>query len=798
MYWFGEEKNKLSEWLSEEGDSLLARKTQLRKTNVADIVSVLNDLSQYWKKNPHAEEIIRAVESESGFSRKEVEDTLAILPSLLSEESLMKRLRAEFTNMNMLDRFSKLPHQETLVKAQPLGLILHITAGNVFLSSIDSLVMALVTKNLSLLKVSSENKAFPLYFAKTLKQIDTKSVLADKFAILHWKGGDQSIEAPLKKKVNAIVAWGGEEMISSYRKDLSPQVKLLDFGPKVSFQVMTRKGLSSSSLEKVAERIVSDVIPWNQGACASPQDLYIQDTINQTELMTALELAFHKAPKRNALSDDEATEILKEKYRALYSELMEGGKLAEGESFLLHLESNKFLRPSPLNRSLIIKTFKDATDLADHLRPFSYYLQSASYLLSPEEKDDYLDELSSVGVKRLAPLGTITFGKDGAPHDGRFVLRELVSFVGDEIRVTETDSGSLTNSQDIKKAFESTAHPPGYIFSSGGTTGEPKYVHFSYEEFDFVSDMLAKSLRAQGIKPGMKVANLFVAGNLWSSFMAVEKALEKIGVIQLPIGGMCSEENIAMYLARFQPDVVMGIPSMLVKNAEYMDAKGKDISVPMVFYAGEALSEPRQDFLTKTWGTRYFGSVGYASVDAGVIGYQCSHSKPGEHHLFSDLIEMKVIDGEAVVSSLYRTSLPIINYKTGDRVELIGTCSCGDPAPRFKLLGRADNLIMIWSCRIQLDEIEKSLKELDPGILSFQVIISEEKTDEILSLYFEKNKSFKEEDLFQKLYLNARDLRDTISLVEFYSRVRIIPVDSGMIPRNHRTGKISQIIDKRI
>ncbi len=797
MYWFGEEKEGLKEWLETSGDSLLSLKTSMRKTKLEDIVSVLNALSVYWKENPHPVNIISGIEADSGFSRKEVEETLAILPGLLSEESLLKRVRAEFTNEHMLDRFAKLPHQETLVKAQALGLILHITAGNVFLSSLDSLLMALVTKNISILKVSSENKTFPLYFARTLRKIDTNKVLSDKFAILHWKGGDQSIELPLKKKVNAIVAWGGEEMISSMRKDLPAEVKLLEFGPKVSFQVMTKKGLASTDVVRAAEAVVKDVIPWNQGACASPQDLFIQEGIDQSELMRALEAAFSRAPKRNSLSDDEATEILKEKYRALYSELMDGGKFAEGESFLLHLESNKYLRPSPLNRSLIIKTFKDASDLADHLRPFSYFLQSASYLLSMEEKPEYLDELASVGVKRLAPLGTITMGKDGAPHDGRFVLRELVTFVGDEIRATGVTEGALTNSADIKRAFDTLPHPPGYIFSSGGTTGEPKYVHFSYEEFDFVADVLAKSLRAQGVKPGMKVANLFVAGNLWSSFMAVERALEKIGTIQLPIGGMCSEENIAMYLAKFQPDVVMGIPSMLVKNAETMEEKGKSIHVPMVFYAGEALSEPRQEYLSKTWGTKYFGSVGYASVDAGIIGYQCAHSKPGEHHLFSDLIEMRIVDGEAIVSSPFRSSLPIKNYRTGDRVEMIGPCTCGDSSPRFKLLGRADNLIMIWSCRIQLTEIESALKEVDPGILSFQVIISEDKTVETLTLYYEKHSVLKQETILASLYSHSRDLKDTITLDEMSARIRIVPVEHGMIPRNPRTGKISQILDKR-
>src|SRR5690606_24512431 len=103
----------------------------------------------------------------------------------------------------------------------------------------------------------------------------------------------------------------------------------------------------------------------------------------------------------------------------------------------------------------------------------------------------------------------------------------------------------------LKNYFNNNSHPQGYIFSSGGTTGEPKYLHFSNEEFDHMSDMLALNFRLQGVKPGMIVANLFVAGNLWSSFICVERALEKIGAIQLPIGGLCSSENILMYLKKF-------------------------------------------------------------------------------------------------------------------------------------------------------------------------------------------------------------------------------------------------------
>lgn len=105
--------------------------------------------------------------------------------------------------------------------------------------------------------------------------------------------------------------------------------------------------------------------------------------------------------------------------------------------------------------------------------------------------------------------------------------------------------------------------------------------------------------------------------------------------------------------------------------------------------------------------------------------------------------------------------------------------------------------MMIWSCRILLDEVEKTLKTLDPGILSYQVVISEDKTEEILSLYYEKNQDIKEEVLLANLYANARDLKDTITLSEMSARTRIIPVEQGMISRNPRTGKISLILDHR-
>jgi phenylacetate-CoA ligase len=284
--------------------------------------------------------------------------------------------------------------------------------------------------------------------------------------------------------------------------------------------------------------------------------------------------------------------------------------------------------------------------------------------------------------------------------------------------------------------------------------------------------------------------------------MAVEKALEKIGAIQLPIGGLCSMDNILMYLKKFKPQVIMGIPSLLILNAEYGENNGAEISIPKVFYAGEALSEMRQEYLRKVWKTETFCSAGYASVDAGVIGYQCSHCKTGEHHLFSDLVEMKIIDDEAIITSICRNTLPIVNYRSGDRVQWLPDCACGRKDKRFKLMGRIDNVIQIWSCRLLVNDIEKSLQEIDHNVHTYQIVIKESREANVvrekLELHYEiHGDPLDAEVLTETIYRKSRDLKDTISYEDFKKEVILVPTSPGKIGRNGRTGKISIVLDQR-
>lgn len=795
MYWFGEFRDQSKIFDQETWLNVSELSQDFSQIPLNDILETLHAFGESCHLgSSFFEKSFNILKEQNSFSEDEIRKSLLLIPEIFHIDNLKNRIEAEL-GIGVMDEFKKIDGSFAKMKAYPVGIISHITAGNVFLSAIDSLVMGLITKNLNIVKLSSSNQHFPMFLAQELKTFDVKKIVANKFAMLTWKGGDEQIENVIKSHSQLIIAWGGEEMIKNYRLNLPLRTKLLEMGPKFSFQLITLKGLEGRNLEKVAEKIVADILPWNQRACSAPQNLFIEEGIDTSSLLEEIDRVLKVSPKRDGTQKDEFVEIHKEYYRSLYSTLMGKGDFVAGEDYLVHLEENEFPRPSALNRTLIVKKFKNIQELCRKLKTIDYYLQTCSYLVSDEEKKRIFDFLSWSGVKRFSPIGTSSLGMNGTPHDGRFVLGDLVHFVVDETQVVDYgESYQRNDSSLLKNEFESSTHPHGYIFSSGGTTGEPKYVHFSNEEFSYVSDMLAVNLRRQGVASGEMVANLFVAGNLWSSFLAMDRALEKLGAISLAIGGQAPVDNVINYLMKFRPRVIMGIPSLLVLVAQRMKQQGLHLKIDKLFYAGERLFEGRIQLFREVWGVEYFGSAGYASVDAGVIGYQCQHSQAGEHHLFSQLVKLQVINEEAVVTPIYRDTLNLKNYHTGDAVELIHTpCRCGSADQKFKLLGRTDDLIQIWSARIRLLEIETVLARF--SLHTYRLEISESSGVEKLTIEIESDDEIKDFDL--ALYELNDDLKTSISFDQFQARLTIKWKGPGTIQRNERTGKISITKDLR-
>ena len=707
----------------------------------------------------HEFHALQMVWSDQGeFGQKYAGSELGIIDELFDSFSLRKRILVELGDEYALDGFTHRKGFKGRVHYAPLGNLLHISASNIALGLIDSMIMGVLSKNKNVVKYSDATEEIVFELQQSLEKHAPQ--IHSLVCFFKYKGGDKRVEKELFKLVDAVILWGGEDAIRSVKESLDYSKKLICHGPKISFHVITQKGLSELDYKQV----VKDITSYNQQACSSSQNIYLEASIDKEHFLKELKKAW--AYSREDLDPNEYVEFLKEKQLDLYQEFLGSTPGVFTDNMSASISAHNFPEPTALNGSVKIKTFKTLDELKISLSNFRFYLQSCGLETGPRERDQYAIALSRAGVSRFCRAGEMLEGTLGAPHDGEFNLMSLTTII--------SDSG-----EDEKNIFE------GYSYASGGTTGEPKFSRYTYDEFFFTSKALGRSYQELGLRKGDKVGNLFAAGNMWSSFNAIQLALESFGAWQFPFGANIDATYFKTVVQKFGLKAVFGIPSLL----KDLSTQTAGLKIEMVFYAGEALSISAKKQIQENWAVEKFVSAGYASVDSGPIGYQDPDGEVGEHILFDELVHLEIKNDQGYITSKLRETEPVVNYPCGDRIEILSQRD--DGKIRFKLLGRADQKILIWSARIELSDIEKALARQNL-YCDFQVQIKEDQNaNEYLCL--EIKEKIDRDRFLQDIY-QIEDLKQTRSF-DYVSRH--LQFGGGNFLRNSRTGKSPKLLDLR-
>jgi phenylacetate-CoA ligase len=822
------------------------------------IIEVLDEAGARWgdPSYPGRKEALEAMPALVGFHETMVVRALDALSGLLSRETLEKILTCELKLPESLDRWSNDPLFDGALRAMPRGIVLHVSAGNVFIGGIDSLVHGLLSKNVNLLKCSGADPLFPLLFARTMGEVDKEGLVAGSFSVLTFNAGDRALEEHFKRKCHAIVVWGGEEAVAAYRRDLPLSTKLIEYGPRVGFSLISREGVKASSLDTICQGLAHDVAMWEQRACSSPQTLFIERALATDLFFAALVKAMEHVAERlpqGELTMDEEIEILKARECAVMSAVLGEGKVffpAGSTSYTLIYEEKPGFRLSPLSRCLYIKPFNDFSEVLEALRPMASKLQTATLSLSPGEFERYSPLLLAAGVSRFTGVGKSSEGHAGGPHEGSYQLASLLSFRSRESagvprapeRLSRLVAFARSTSPYYRERLEGvedftlfplltsrdlflTTPPRGndiltgppdraYTFASGGSTGEPKFCFYEYEEFDHVGAILARIYEIAGLTRRDLVANLFVAGSLWTSFLAATKALEKMGARSLPIAGNADMELILSYLDIFRPTALIGIPSIIIQIAEMVEKRSTGrLLVEKILYGGEHMSPEVRQYLREVLGTKTIMSAGYASVDAGVIGYQCGYCKGSIHHLLADYAYVEILDpeagtplkrgerGEIVVTNLHRRLMPIIRYRTGDAGRLLaGPCPCGREDPLFELLGRCDDVVRVGAMSFYPGEMEPHLAAFGELSHIFQIEARTEGRKEHVRVLVESKSPDVAEHRSMACAIRRAVIEKNTELAlvlreGWLGSFVVQIVDPGSIERLSRTGKVRRVVD---
>ncbi|MEG0253601.1 MAG: aldehyde dehydrogenase family protein, partial [Muribaculaceae bacterium] len=146
----------------------------IRNVPVAYILDILDRVGRKFedKSSDLYENVVEHMNIQLGWSREMIKEGLATISEILTQKHLQDRLEADIDNISYLDEFTYNKAFKGMVKAEPYGIISHVSAGNVFVGAVDTLVQGLITKNVNILKMSSADPLFPLIFAEVLKSVD--------------------------------------------------------------------------------------------------------------------------------------------------------------------------------------------------------------------------------------------------------------------------------------------------------------------------------------------------------------------------------------------------------------------------------------------------------------------------------------------------------------------------------------------------------------------------------------------------------------------------------------------------
>ena len=106
------------------------------------------------------------------------------------------------------------------------------------------------------------------------------------------------------------------------------------------------------------------------------------------------------------------------------------------------------------------------------------------------------------------------------------------------------------------------------IHASSGTTGRPTVVGYTAQDLDVWAGLVARSLRAAGVRPGDKVHVAYGYG-LFTGGLGAHYGAERLGCTVIPVSGGMTERQVQL-MTDFAPDVIMVTPSYMLTILDAM------------------------------------------------------------------------------------------------------------------------------------------------------------------------------------------------------------------------------------
>jgi len=280
---------------------------------------------------------------------------------------------------------------------------------------------------------------------------------------------------------------------------------------------------------------------------------------------------------------------------------------------------------------------------------------------------------------------------------------------------------------------------------SSGTTGPPKRLWFTDGDLAQTLDFFHLGMR-QLAEPGQTVAILLPGATPDSTGHLLVSALERMEVNGRIVGLVSEPAQAARTVAEIRPEVLVGFPMQILALARMAAFLRLDLGpIARVLLCSDYVPETLCRCLRDLLGCEVF--VHYGATETGLGGGVDCAAHEGCHLRETDLL-IEIVEpatgrplpagqwGEIVCTTLTRTGMPLIRYRTGDQGRLLpGPCRCGSHIRRLdRVLGRLDQVRTLKSGRqLAMADLDEWLCAI-PGLLDHAACLRIRDDREILEL----------------------------------------------------------------
>ena len=273
------------------------------------------------------------------------------------------------------------------------------------------------------------------------------------------------------------------------------------------------------------------------------------------------------------------------------------------------------------------------------------------------------------------------------------------------------------------------------IHASSGTTGKPAVVAYTRGDLDVWTEVMSRTLRAGGVRPGDVVQNAYGYG-LFTGGLGFHYGAEAVGAAVIPVSGGFTERQLVAF-QDLGSTVLCCTPSYALHLAEAIEEAGvamDALRLRVGFFGAEPWTEAMRTAIEKRLRLMALNIYGLSEITGPGVAVECAERQGmhiAEDHFLPEIVDPKTLEpvppgttGELVLTTLSKEGMPLLRYRTRDLTTLDpAPCRCGRTLVRLgRIMARSDDMLIIRGVNVYPSQVEHALLQV-PELAPHYVLV---------------------------------------------------------------------------